>query len=210
MNSQPEEFAQNYSSMGETELFDLARAYDSLTEPAQAALRAEFVLRHLEPPEVEEADVVERRQLVTVRRYRDLSEAIVARSLLESAGITVYLQNENLIRLDWPLSNFVGGIRLQVDAADEAAAVDLLSQPVPESISFGGSAEFDQPACPRCGSLEITFDGSSRDAAFASTLILGVPLPLGPGREGWHCDSCGARWEVAEGDESEMVSKPGV
>jgi len=208
MNSHAEDFAQNYSSMGETELFDLARAYDSLTEPAQAALRAEFAVRHLEPPEVEETDVVERRQLVTVRRYRDLSEAIVARSLVESAGIEVYLQNENLVRLDWPVSNGIGGIRLQVDVANEVAAVELLSQPVPEAISFGGLAEFDQPACPQCGSLEITFDGSARGAALTSVLILGVPLPVG--RETWHCDACGARWEVVEGDESEMVSSSGA
>ena len=206
MNSQPEDFAQNYSSMGEIELFHLARSYDSLTEPAQAALRAEFAHRHLEPPEVEGVDVVERQQLVTIRRYRDLSEAIVARTLLESAGIAVYLQNENLVRLDWPVSNGIGGIRLQVDVADEAAAVELLSQPVPESISFGGSAEFDQPACPRCGSLEITFDGASRAVALTSVSILSLPLPLG--RETWHCDSCAARWEVVEGDEAETLSIP--
>jgi len=206
MNSQPEDFVQSYSSMGKTELFDLARSYDSLTEPAQAALRAEFALRHLEPPEVEEADVVERRQLATVRRYRDLSQAIVTRSLLESASIPVYLQDENLVRLKWWLSNFIGGIRLQVDGTDEAVSVELLSQPIPESISFGGSTEFDQPVCPRCGSLEITFDGSSRGAALMSVSILGLPLPLG--QETWHCDSCGARWEVVEGDESGIVSDP--
>lgn len=52
--------------------------------------------------------------LTTIRRFRDLSEAIVARSLLESGGIEAYLCDENLVRLDWQISNFIGGIRLQV------------------------------------------------------------------------------------------------
>jgi hypothetical protein len=50
--------------------------------------------------------------LTTIRRCRDLSEAIVARSLLESSGIDVNLCDENLVRLDWQVSNFIGGIRL--------------------------------------------------------------------------------------------------
>jgi hypothetical protein len=54
--------------------------------------------------------------LVTIRHYRDLSEAIVARSLLESCGIDAYLGDENLVRLAWQLSNLVGGIGLQVGA----------------------------------------------------------------------------------------------
>jgi hypothetical protein len=72
------------------------------------------------------------RQLVTLRRYRDLSEAIVARSMLEAAGIAAWLRDENLVRLEWQISNFIGGIRLQVDLSEAEAAEELLSQPIPE------------------------------------------------------------------------------
>jgi len=136
MHEVHEDFAANYAAMAEPELMDIARSYESLTDPAQTALRAEFARRHLEPPLIEDPeDSLKPRGLVTIRSYRDLSEAIVARSLLESAGIPVMLLNENLIRLDWPLSNLVGGIRLQVDPENESAAMELLTQPMPESAS---------------------------------------------------------------------------
>jgi hypothetical protein len=174
----------------------IARSYDTLTGTAQVALRDEFARRGLDPPVVEEKvpkDPPSQRNLVTVRRYRDLSEAIVARSLLESAGIVVYLRDENLVRLDWQVSNFIGGIRLQVDAEDEQNALELLRQPVQESISYSEGDEFTQPHCPSCGSTDITFEGASRGAALASLYLLSLPLPFG--RETWLCDACGARWE---------------
>ena len=123
MHIDPEDLATSYAKMGEVELMELAQAYDSLTDSAQRTLQAEFARRKLEPPIIEDAeDEEEPRNLVTVRRYRDLSEAIVARSLLESAGIYVFLRDENLVRLDWQVSNFIGGIRLQVAANDQASA----------------------------------------------------------------------------------------
>jgi len=87
MRPSPEDLAAQYAQMSETELMELARSYDGLLEIAQAALRAEFARRGLEPPLMEEPDELEFRPLATVRRYRDLTEALAARSLLESAGI---------------------------------------------------------------------------------------------------------------------------
>jgi len=189
------EFAAYYADLSESELASIAQAYGSLVDDAQTALRAEFARRKLEPPLVEEDGFVGR-ALVTVSRYRDLSEAIVARSLLESAGIFVFLQDENLVRLDWQVSNFIGGIRLKVDAENEASAKQLLSQPIPDPIYFADEAEFDQPHCPRCGSTNITFEGSSRGAALTALYLVGVPIPKG--RKTWICNVCDARWENTE------------
>jgi hypothetical protein len=194
-----EDLIRSYEKMGEPELLEFAQSYDSLTEPAQAALRAEFTRRHLKPPEIEDNPEAAGRNLVTVERYRDLSEAIVARPLLESAGIATYLRDENLVRLDWQISNFIGGIRLQVEQGDVAAATELLAQPVPDFIPFDSQAEFAQPHCPRCGSLDITFAGASRGAALATLYFLSLPFPQG--RKTWICKSCAARWEDLEGDE---------
>lgn len=132
-------------------------------------------------------------ELVTIRRYRDLSEAIVARSLVESTGITVYLYDENLIRLDWQISNFIGGIRLQVEQTDEIETTELLSQTVPDSIEFGGDTAYKQPHCPNCDSANITYQGHSRKAALTSLYLFSLPLPLG--RETWRCDVCNTLWE---------------
>ncbi len=198
MATQQDEFAARFPEMGEAELLKLARDYESLTEPAQAALRAEFARRGMEAPLVEgsDSDEAAQRKLVTLRRYRDLSEAIVARGMLESAGIEVFLQDENLVRLDWQISNGIGGIQLQVDEADSAAALELLEQPVPESIPFAGWGEFEQPKCPRCGSAEITFEGAWRGAAVTGLWMFMLPLPTGP--KTWLCSNCGARWENPE------------
>jgi Putative prokaryotic signal transducing protein len=198
MNLEPEDIAEGYSKMVEAELLRLARSYDSLTDSAQAALRAEFSRRDLEPPFIEDEEEPEPRNLVTLRRYRDLSEAIVARTLLESAGIYVFLRDENLVRLDWQMSNLIGGIRLQVEAKDEAGAAELLQQSIPAVIPFDPDDDFLQPQCPKCGSTDITFQGSARGAALASLYVLAVPLPLG--RETWLCNSCDALWEDTEGD----------
>jgi Putative prokaryotic signal transducing protein len=186
-------FAEHYAAMSEQELLKFAPSYDTLIDPAQSALRAEFSKRNLEPPLIDDsADELNSRNLVTIRRYRDLSEAIVARGVIESAGIFCFLKDENLVRLDWQVSNFIGGIRLQVDANDVEAATDLLNQPIPESIAFDGSVDYEQPHCPRCGSTDIAFQGSDRRAAIAALFTVAVPLPTGA--KTWLCNNCDCRW----------------
>jgi hypothetical protein len=139
--------------------------------------------------------------LITIRRYRDLSEAIVARSLLESCGIDASLGDENLVRLAWQLSNLIGGIALQVEAEDEAEAIEVLDSPIPESFNYGDeSLPYTQPHCPRCDSTDITFQGASRTAALMSLYALSLPLP--PGHETWICNNCECRWEEIEDEGS--------
>lgn len=196
MHVDPRDLASTYAAMTESQLLETARIYDTLTEPAQAALRTEFAARNLEPPLIEDASEPVEPDYVTVQRYRDLSEAIVARTLLESAGIDVYLRDENLVRLDWQLSNFIGGLRLQVHRNDEQAALDLLAEPIAPTIPLPGQPDFIQPQCPACGSIDITDQGRSRAAAFAGLYIAALPLPTGP--RSWLCESCGTRWENSD------------
>ena len=143
-------------------------------------------------------DAVESRTLVTVRRYRDLTEAMVARGALESAGIFCFLRDENVVRMDWAYSNAVGGIILQVSAEDLEEATALLNQPMPQSIPVEGEADYTQPVCPRCGSTDISFEGAGRKAAMISVFTVGLPLPLGV--ESWLCHACDARWTDDEDD----------
>jgi predicted RNA-binding Zn-ribbon protein involved in translation (DUF1610 family) len=199
MTPSPEDLAAQYAQMSETELMELARSYDGLLEIAQAALRAEFAQRGLEPPLVEEPEEPELRRLVTVRRYRDLAEAYVARSLLESAGIPAWLADENLVRMDWFFSNLVGGMRLQVEEGDEAAAREILEEEVPGTIAYSQEETFVQPTCPKCGSAEITFGGGTeRGRSLVALYFLSIPVP--PRKAAWHCEACGAQW-IHEGDD---------
>lgn len=105
------ELADNYGQMSNEELLEVGQDYDALTAQAQEALRSEFARRKMEPPIIEPREKPQpaSQDLVTVRRYRDLSEAIVARSLLESAGIDAILRDENMVRMEWQISNFLGG-----------------------------------------------------------------------------------------------------
>lgn len=193
-----ESFAAEYAGMSEDELLALARSYDSLVDPAKSALRAEFARRHLEPPILEAEQEPADRRLVTVRRFRDLSEAVVARGVVESAGIFCLLRDENTIRLDWQMSNMIGGIRLQVAEQDADAAVAILSEPSPETIPIEGQPDYEQPRCPRCNSTDIHFEGSDRRSALASLYLFSLPAPLG--QKSWLCDHCGCRWVVEDDD----------
>jgi len=197
MTPSPEDLAAQYAQMSETELMELARSYDGLLEIAQVALRAEFVRRGLEPPLVDEPEEWEFRRLVTVRRYRDLAEAYVGRSLLESAGIPAWVADENLVRMDWFYSNLVGGMRLQVDEREEAAAREILEEGTPETITYGEEEVFVQPICPKCGSTEITLGGGTeRGRSLVALYVLSIPVP--PRKAAWHCEACGAQWAASD------------
>ena len=193
MNPTSEQLAAQYAQMSETELMELARSYEHLQENAQAALRAEFARRGLEPPLVNEPGEWVLRRMVTVRRYRDLAEAIVGRTLLESAGIQAFIADEHLVRMDWFISNMVGGLRLQVEEQDEPAAREILDQEVPSTITYGEEETFLQPTCPKCGSAEVTLGtGTEQGGSLVALYVLSIPVP--PRDPEWHCETCGAKW----------------
>jgi hypothetical protein len=193
---QPEPtFADLYRPMSELELQNLLTDWHSLIPEARSALAAEFAARGLEfiepLPPIDDSPS-EFRDLATIRRYRDLSQALVARAVVESAGIFCFLKDENFARLLWQDSNFIGGIRLQVDTTDVEAAEAILSQPVPDTITIPDQPGFEQPRCPRCTSTNITWERQGRKAALASLYLFSLPLPRGS--ESWTCNSCGLRW----------------
>jgi hypothetical protein len=208
-------FADLYRVMSEQDLQDLLSDWHSLISEARSALAVEFATRGLEfvePPPPADDTPPEFRDLTTIRRYRDLSEVLVARAVIESAGIFCFLKDENLVRLDWQVSNFIGGIRIQVAAADVEAAGDILSQPIPREISIPDQPGFIQPRCSRCTSTDISWERQGRKAALASLYLFSIPLPRGS--ESWHCNSCDLRWiddepeETASNSNSTRDSQP--
>jgi len=64
---------------------------------------------------------------VALRRYLDLTEAIVYKTALESAGIDCFLYDDNLVRLDWFYSNAIGGVKLVVGEDSVAEAEEVLA-----------------------------------------------------------------------------------
>jgi hypothetical protein len=192
--------AANYAGMTDGELQKLAQHAESLTELACDALEDELDRRNLEFNDNDLADdsapeprpTMEVRELVTIRQFRDLPEALLAKGSLESAGIECFLADENLVRLDWFISNFIGGIKLNVRPADEANARKLLDEPILEGIYVQGVGLYEQPRCPKCQSLDVNFQELDRPIAYMSA-FLHVPIPVQ--RPAWHCHGCDAEWE---------------
>jgi len=63
---------------------------------------------------------------VTVRRFRDLHEALLAKGSLDSAGIESFLADDNMVHMDWLMSNLLGGVKLRVESANLEAANEIL------------------------------------------------------------------------------------
>jgi hypothetical protein len=74
-------------------------------------------------------------ELVTLQHFRDVPEALLAKGKLESAGIACALADGNLVRMDWLLSNAIGGIRLQVHKQEAESARAILDEPIPAEFS---------------------------------------------------------------------------
>ena len=195
--------AANYAGMTDGELQRLARHAESLTELAWEALEDELDRRHIDSehefPDDESNDPsgakrerVEVQELLTLRQFRDLPEALLAKGSLESAGIECFLADENLVRLDWFISNFIGGIKLNVHAADFENARKLLDEPILEGLYVQGVGLYEQPRCPKCRSLDVNFQELDRPIAYMS-VFLHVPIPLQ--RSAWRCHACDAEWD---------------
>lgn len=135
---------------------------------------------------------VERYGLVTVGQFRDLPAALLAKGALDSAGIEAFLIDDNMVRMDWFISNLLGGIKLQVRPEDADAAMDVLENDIPEGFEVEGLGDYEQPRCPKCGSVDITFEALNKPIAYTSAYV-GMPLPVP--RDSWKCEACGQRWK---------------
>jgi len=127
-----------YASLEEGELEEIAGDADSLTQSAKEALRLEMLRRGMQvpPAKTEDSETSGSKREppgpVMVGRYRDSGEAMIAKSMLDSAGIECFLGDENLVRIG--LSNLVGGIKLMVREEDAETARKLLEENIPSKF----------------------------------------------------------------------------
>ena len=198
--------AQLYAGMSDAELKKLADEAWSLTETGKVSLRAELTRRGLEFALVTTAAVAPEApssNVVTLRKFRDLPEALLAKGFLESAGVESFLIDETTIRMDWLWSNLLGGVKLCVNREDTDAAAQILSQEIPEKFNVEGAEDFEQPRCPQCQSLDISYDDLNKPATYASTFLLNLPIQISCRR--WNCQTCGYIW-----DQTDEESKQGA
>jgi hypothetical protein len=213
MSIDPEEerrrLSEWYAAMNDGELDSVAADAYQLSEKAREALHLEMEKRSLAlpdnfgapPPVVEpepepEPQPIMRsektlKKLVTIRRFRDLPEAILAKGALDSAGIECFLADDEMVRMDWFISNVLEGIKLRVKPEDADVATEILEQPIPEQFDAGEEEDYKQPRCPKCDSVKVTFRGLNKPAAYASAW-LNFPIPFRS--KVWRCEACGSKW----------------
>ncbi len=190
-----------YAEMSDGELNAIAVDSAELTHVARQCLTDELARRHSEEGVAADTtvhpdhDSVELADVVSIRQYRDLHEALLARGALDSAGVESFLVDDNMIRMDWFYSNLVGGIKLCVKQQDADAALDLLEQSIPGEFEVEGIGPYQQPRCPKCQSLDIAYEDLNQPVAWISAYVL---APIAIHRKRWVCHSCGERWREEE------------
>lgn len=126
---------------------------------------------------------------VVIASYLDAPSAYVAKGLLESEGIDAVLRDEHLVTANWMLSNALGGIRLSVPMSKSENAKTILAQVSAGALELD---EQDPVVCPQCGCGDVVASKSSWRVAFASLVLLNLPLPFT--RSALTCARCGNRW----------------
>ena len=143
-SDETQRLAQRYSQMTDGELQEISADRVDLTDSGRSALLAEMQRRGLAETTATPNgyDEVEFRDLITARRFRGLSEALIAKGSLDSAGIESFLVDDNMGRIFVP--TFTGGVRLQVRPEDLDAVNEILNEPAPESSELTD----DEPSEP--------------------------------------------------------------
>jgi len=150
-----------------------------------------------------------------VARFTTVGEAESARSALDAAGIDARVGDENMVAVDWLMSQAVGGVKVLVPEEKLEEAAEVLGSGAAEPASdqdeegraearptslreYGPlpeASDIEEPLCPRCGSREyyrVTWRrlrASSLILQFGAFLIVPLWLVLPK----WKCDTCGLR-----------------
>ncbi len=197
---------QFYAALNEGELVKIAANAGELTEIAVQVLSAELQKRDLPVPLVQSLvsmTEIEQLDLVIVQQFRDLPDALLAQGVLTSAGVQSFLLDDNLVRMEWFISNLIGGIKVAVKSEDEDAAIELLEQPIAEQFEVEGLGVYEQPRCRKCGSLNIEREGRiDKRVALPALWVVSVPIPFR--RDTWKCWACGLEWHDESADNNQQ------
>jgi hypothetical protein len=126
--------------------------------------------------------------LVTIAAYESLQEAYLARGLLESHGIDVFIPDENILRMGREYRGFAR-VRLQVRLSESTIAQELLQHPheTPEPDHNADSSA----RCPQCGNPNSEPAGGTL-GSLLSAVLLGLPAQLTGRRV--RCTICRTVW----------------
>jgi hypothetical protein len=124
--------------------------------------------------------------MITVATFSRPEQAHLLRMRLEAAGIRAFVQDENMVQMNWFYSNAIGGVRVQVAEEDLALAEEILRDE-------GIACEKPPPVfCPFCASLQVERDQIRKKFTYL-LLLFYVVLPFP--RHRFKCRECGKSWD---------------
>ena len=124
----------------------------------------------------------------TVTRTVQTAEAHVLKTMLESRGLEVVVQDEHIISIQPLYTDAIGGVKIQVRRSDLERAKSYLSEIHQQS---GALAEV---ICPNCQSKEVEIAGSfSEGLSFFQKVLKTFAFPVFKKR--WCCHSCQYEWK---------------
>lgn len=150
--------------------------------------------------------------LVTIGTYWFVGDADMAKNALDAAGIEAFVDDANIVRVNWFNAVAVKGVKLRVRNVDALRAGEVLNTECQTIEEIGEAHEeiVEPEVCGVCGSPEIRqtprvliFAGMAAalvgitvavgisEAAFFGVFALAV-MALIAGR--WHCSECGESW----------------
>jgi len=146
--------------------------------------------------------------LVTVATYREMSDAVVAKSKLDAAGIHCVLSTAPDPRpagrtadspgMDGFRARASDDVHLQVHEEDAETATQILTGATDDE-------EFDdlleEPECPSCGSMDLHYHDGKHWRPWVGVFVAGEQTVASHKRE-WRCDECGATWTEDEAGET--------
>lgn len=92
--------------------------------------------------------------MITVAAFSKPEEAHLLRLRLAAGGVQAFIQDENLIQIDWLMSNALGGVKVLIDEADAELAKQILSSDaegldeLPDDSEPDRSTNTPPPAAP--------------------------------------------------------------
>jgi hypothetical protein len=134
---------------------------------------------------------------VEVASFSQPVEAHLARTRLESEDIPCVVKDEYLIRVNWLLSNAIGGVKLMVPQWEADRARDIL-RPKPHLVVVADDGVVPEWAdvdliCPNCHSYDVYFHRFSLRVASLAWLAFGFIVPWISRK--WVCTQCGYEWK---------------
>jgi len=132
---------------------------------------------------------------VTVATFGQGVDAHLARTKLESEGIQCMVSDEYMVRVNWLLSNAVGGVKLMVPSWEAGRAREIL-RPRPHLVVAAdpekGDGEDVDLICPRCHSYDVYYHRFNKRVISLLVLFFGFAVPWLSRL--WICKQCDYQW----------------